>query len=84
MKKLFIVVILLLSLSLLFFTKKGKVIKSTALYYVLTSDYINKEGNSLATCILIPDGFMRANYESGTFPKYLQNNVLKNHGGKVD
>lgn len=83
MKKLVVVLVLIGLMSFLFFSKKGKVIKDTALTYVTTPDYINKEGNTVTSRILLPEGFTRASYEEGTFQKYLQDYALKEFGSKV-
>ena len=69
MKKYILAFVLIISFGFLFFTKKGNIVKSTALSYVTTPDYVKKEGNTVATRILVPDGYTRAVYEADTFPK---------------
>ncbi len=83
MKKYILALVLIGAVSLLFFTKKGKVVKDTALTYVITPDYIQKEGNTVMARILVPDNYTRTNYEGGTFPKYLQEYALKEYGAEV-
>lgn len=83
MKK-YIVPLFLIAISCFFlFTKKGKVVKDTALTYVTTPDYINKEGNTIISRILLPNNYKRASYKEGTFQKYLQDYSLKDYGAKV-
>jgi hypothetical protein len=69
MKKYILALVLIISFGFLFFTKKGNVVKSTVLSYVTTPDYVKKGGNTVATRILVPDGYTRAVYEADTFPK---------------
>ena len=83
MKKYIFILLGIGLVSFLFFTRKGEVIKDTALTYVTTPDYINKEGNTVASRTIVPDGFKRAVYKAGTFPKYLQDYTLKNYGAQV-
>ncbi|EDM44163.1 hypothetical protein SCB49_04020 [unidentified eubacterium SCB49] len=83
MKKYILALVLIGAVSFLFFTKKGQIVKDTALTYVSTPNYIQREGNTVTSRILVPDGFKRAYYEPGTFPKYLQDYALKEYGTKV-
>ena len=83
MKKYILVLLGIGLISFLFFTKKGEVIKDTALTYVISPSYIQKEGNTVTSRVLVPEGYSRANYKAGTFPKYLQDYALKDYGAKV-
>ena len=83
MKKYILAFVLIGAFGFLFFTKKGTIVKSTALSYVTTPDYIQKEGNTVTSRILVPDGYTRASYDAGTFPTYLQDYSLKEYGAKV-
>ncbi len=83
MKKYILTSLLIGLVSFLYFTKKGELVKNTALTYVTTPDYINNGGNTVTSRILVPDGYRRAEYLVGTFSKYLQDYALKNYGAQI-
>lgn len=70
-------------LSFMFFSKKGKVVKNVALSYVVTPNYINSEGTTIAERILIPENFSRQEYPEGSFSKYIQRYALKPFDAKI-
>ena len=66
-----------------FFTKKGKVVKNVALSYVVAPDYIQKEGETIASRVLVPETFNRVQYLEKSFSNYIQQYALKPYGSKI-
>lgn len=66
-----------------FLSKKGKVVKNVAMSYIISSNYVNKEGVTLSTRVLIPEGFTRVNYPEGSFQKYIQDYTLLPFQAKI-
>lgn len=83
MKKLVFILLAIGMISFLFFTKKGKVAKNLALSYVVTSNYVNKEGVTIAERVLVPENFSRAEYTEGSFSHYIQRYALKPFDAKI-
>ncbi|KZS40862.1 hypothetical protein AWE51_24630 [Aquimarina aggregata] len=48
-----------------------------------TSGLINKNGDSVSTRVLLPDGYKRVPYEKGSFQEYLRHYQLKAYGSKI-
>ncbi len=69
--------------SFFFFSKKGKVIKNVAKSYVLSPNYINKDGMTISERIKVPDTYTRVKYPEGSFSSYIQNYKLKSFDAKV-
>ncbi|MEL6810903.1 MAG: DUF4846 domain-containing protein [Bacteroidota bacterium] len=83
MRKFILFLFLAVAFGFFFFSKQGKVIKNTALTYVVEPDYINEEGVTVAERIKLPDGFTRSVYPEASFQQYLQQYPLKEFGAKV-
>ena len=83
MKKLYIIIPILLITSFFVFSKKGKIIKNTALTFVTSPYYINKDGLTIKDRTILPKGYKRAIYESQSFSDYIQNYNLKPYGAQV-
>ena len=83
MKRLIILLILLLGIWFFFWTKKGDVIKNTALSYVLPVSNINENGSDIISRLKIPEGFKRDTAVAGSFQNYIQEFPLKVYGSKV-
>lgn len=66
-----------------FLSKKGKVVKNVAMSYIISPNYVNKEGITLSTRVLIPEGFTRVNYPEGSFQKYIQDYALLPFQAKI-
>lgn len=66
-----------------FFTKKGDVIKHTALTYVIPVSNINEEGTTILSRLKTPEGFKRDTARIDTFQKYIQEFPLKSYESKV-
>jgi len=45
--------------------------------------HIKKEGNSIATRVLVPKGYQRVKYAKNSFQEYLRNYKLKPHGSPI-
>jgi len=83
MKKLVFLLLAVGVLSFLFFTKKGKVAKNVALGYVITPNYINSKGATIAKRIVVPENFKRTVYPEGSFSAYVQTYALKPFDAKI-
>lgn len=83
MKKLVILLVVLGVASFFLFSKKGNVIKNVAVSYVVAPDLINKEGRTIATRTMVPEGFLRKMYPANSFSAYIQNYPLKPSTSKV-
>ncbi len=68
-------------------TSKGKHlmnhIRGIVKNVVSTPDYINKEGDSIATRVLAIKGYKRKVYPKGSFQEYLRNYKLKKYGAPI-
>lgn len=83
MKKIIAILFTATTIGFIFFTKKGKVVKNTALTYLVEPSYIYEEGATVSERILLPDGFERSAYAEGSFQQYLQQYKLKEFGSKI-
>ncbi|MDY8138795.1 DUF4846 domain-containing protein [Aquimarina sp. 2201CG5-10] len=88
MKKVIVVIIVAFVLVFIFRnTSKGKMvtnhIKGVATTIISSPDYINKEGDSISTRIIVPEGYKRVVYPSDSFQEYLRQYKLKPYGSKI-
>ncbi|MEM7185236.1 MAG: DUF4846 domain-containing protein [Bacteroidota bacterium] len=83
MKKITAVLLLVLVVGYFFFTRDGKVIKNTALSYVVPTGHLHEDGMTVMDRILVPEGYERSTYAPGSFQSYLQTYPLKEFGAKV-
>jgi len=83
MKKYIAIVVLAVGIGFLYFSKKGKVIKNVALTYVINPSYINENGKTITSRILLPKNYKRASYLENSFSDYIQNYNLKPFGTQV-
>lgn len=83
MKKIFAVLLLSALFGFFFVSEEGKLIKNTALTYVVPVVYINEEGMTVEKRVHAPEGFTRTEYAAGSFQQYLQQYPLKEFGSKV-
>tara|TARA_A100000171_G_C2140131_1_gene154519 strand:+ start:8236 stop:9024 length:789 start_codon:yes stop_codon:yes gene_type:complete len=83
MKKIVFLIFVVGLLAVLFFTKKGKVVKNVALSYVITPNYIKKDGATISKRILVPENFKRTTYPAGSFSNYIQQYALKPFDAKI-
>lgn len=83
MKKVIFIVLAIGAISILFFTKKGKVVKNVALSYVSTPNHIYNKGATIAERILVPESFSRVQYPEGSFSHYIQQYPLKPFDAKI-
>ncbi|WP_378183026.1 DUF4846 domain-containing protein [Aquimarina sp. SS2-1] len=85
MKKYIIVVVVIAAAVFIFRTTfKGKHltnhIKGIVNNAVSAPNFINEQGDSISTRVLVPMGYKRTEYPKGSFQKYLRNYRLKKHG----
>ncbi|TCI85591.1 DUF4846 domain-containing protein [Tenacibaculum sp. M341] len=88
MKKVFLCIAIASTLFLLFKTQKGKIVSNQLKGIVQntvsnSNNYINKEGNSIKTRVLIPEGYTRTTYKKDSFEEYLRNYSLKAYGSPI-
>jgi len=88
MKKILLISsILILLIFLVRINPKGKSItnqvKAIVTNTISNPNYIKKEGNSIATRVLIPKGYKRVTYPKNSFQEYLRNYKLKEYGSKI-
>jgi len=88
MRKLLILITLLVITFLLLnkFTKTKVVtqqIKGFVQNKISTPNYINKTGNTIATRVVLPEGFSRVPYDKNSFQEYLRNYALKEYGAPI-
>ena len=83
MKKIILSILVASTIWFFLFSKKGKVIKNTALTYIIEPSYINEAGATVSERIKLPKGFTRSVYPEGTFQNYLQQYPLQEFGSKV-
>lgn len=85
MKKTVFFVISLILGGLVFFnfSKKGVAFKEVVATYVVPTNLIHKEGNTIKTRIKVPEGFTRIVPEEQTFSHYIQNYKLKEASAQV-
>ncbi len=48
-----------------------------------TPNYINQEGDSISTRVMVPEGYKRVVYKQGSFQEYLRHYQLKPYGSKI-
>lgn len=72
----------LLSSLLIYFHNSKSAIKTVKSTFI-TDSYINKQGNTITSRILIPSGYHRTTYPNQSFQNYLRNYKLKPFGAKV-
>lgn len=88
MKKV-LLIILIISSSFLIFQKtvKGRQatnhLKAILKNNISSHNYINKEGNSIKTRVLVPKGYKRTKYSKKSFEEYLRNYSLKTYGSPI-
>ncbi len=58
-------------------------IKGAITNVVLEPDYINVNGDSVSTRVLVPKGYKRVEYPKGSFQEYLRYYKLKPYGSKI-
>ncbi len=83
-----ITIVILVFLFLIFEnTLKGKkvasFIKGVATDVVSKPNNIDTKGDSIATRVLVPDGYKRIQYKPGSFQEYLRHYKLKPYGSKI-
>ncbi len=83
MKKIILILILAGVVGFFFFSRKGKVIKNTALTYVVEPNYINESGATVSERIKVPEGYQRVAYDSISFQEYIQQYPLKEFSAKI-
>ena len=84
MKKIIVFAIVVIAVVLgLNFSKKGKVVKSAMISYVVPTSLLNEEGITVNTRVNIPEGYQRVRPEQGTFSYYVHNYNLKPYGTEV-
>ncbi|MFC5046844.1 DUF4846 domain-containing protein [Aquimarina hainanensis] len=49
----------------------------------ITEKYINEEGMTIKKRVLLPEGYRRVSYSSGSFEEYLRNYTLKPYGSPI-
>nr|WP_025742917.1 DUF4846 domain-containing protein [Aquimarina pacifica] len=68
-------------------TTKGKIVanhvKGAIVNAVVTPNYINKGGDSISTRVIVPEGYTRVNYDSGSFQSYLRHYRVKPYGSQI-
>lgn len=68
-------------------TSKGKMvtnhIKGVVSNVVTNPNYINSKGDSISTRVIVPEGYNRVKYETGSFQEYLRHYKLKPYGSKI-
>ncbi|WP_074408387.1 DUF4846 domain-containing protein [Aquimarina megaterium] len=88
MKKYIVSLVVIIALVLVFKnTSKGKMVtnhvKGIVTDVVAKPSYINSKGDSISTRVMIPDGYKRTKYTSGSFQEYLRHYPLKSYGSKI-
>lgn len=88
MKKYIVSLVVIIVLILVFKnTSKGKMVtnhvKGIVTDVVTKTSYINSKGDSISTRVMIPDGYKRTEYMSGSFQEYLRHYPLKSYGSKI-
>ncbi len=88
MKKAILILILLVSIGFVAFTKHTKPntssnVPTSTVSQNATSNLIYKEGNTIKTRVKIPDGYKRETTTKNSFAEYLQNYALKPYGAKI-
>lgn len=80
-------VVVLIGVFFIRMNSTGKIITSNIKSIVTNSfnsfGYINKEGNTIATRVKVPEGFKRVSYTKGSFQSYLRNYKLKEYGTAI-
>ncbi len=86
-KYVFSLVIAVALLLILKNTTKGKIagiyVKGVVANVISKPGYINTSGDSIATRVLLPEGYKRVVCEVGSFQEYLRNYSLKPYGSKI-
>lgn len=55
----------------------------TAISMFTEPSYVNEDGNTVMSRVLLPEGYTRVVYPEGSFAHFIQNYPLKNSGAKV-
>ncbi len=68
-------------------TSKGEIVannvKGMVASIITAPDYINTNGDSIMTRVVVPKGYKRVPYSVGSFQEYLRNYKLKSYGSKI-
>ncbi len=65
-------------------TSEGKIIANHIKSVVVANDgYINVNGDSISTRVLLPEGYKRVPYAKGSFQEYLRHYKVKPYGSKI-
>lgn len=83
MKKYVVSLIVIVVVVVFYNTSKGKMITNHVKGVVTKPDYINAEGDSISTRVIVPDGYKRVVYKDGSFQEYLRHYQLKPYGSKI-
>lgn len=83
MKKLVLLGVIIIVAGVLLTSKKTAVVAKTAKTYFTSPSLVKKEGDSVSTRVITPDGFTRTQYPVGSFASFLQDFRLQTHGSKV-
>ena len=73
----------MIATGVLFFTKKGKIVKNVALTFISDPNYVDDLGTTVISRIKIPDGYQRTTHTEGSFQSYLRNYKLLKAGSEV-
>jgi hypothetical protein len=83
MKKWIVILVLIGAGLFFFFSKEVKVIKDTALTFVVNTNYVNDNGLTVKDRVLLLENFRRKEYSSNSFSSYIQNYQLKEATAKI-
>ena len=88
MKRIILVFILVI-IGFLLFRKNVKAnvavqqVKGLVQNVISEPKYIDEKGNTIASRVTLPNGFVRVNYPENSFQEYLRNYKLKDHGAPI-
>ena len=83
MKRLLLLAVILVAIGFLLTSKKTAVVAKTAKTYFTSPSLVKKDGDSVRTRVITPEGYTRTEYPETSFATYLQDFKLQAHGSKV-
>ena len=83
MRKLLFLLVVGLAIFLLSRTEKGQVVTQVAKRYVVSPNYIEEQGNTVASRVKLPENYARVPYPAGSFQQYLRSFKLLPAGAEV-
>jgi len=83
MKKWILIGVVIVGAGWFLSTRKGKVLQKTAMTYVHTPSYINKQGATVLERTITLDGYTRKEYPTHSFSAYIQKYPLHPYGTEV-